>query len=187
MIRQLLATALLLGLSGAAHAQTAPQLPPPEKTDPVALQLMQGFPPPPDKVITLGTVLKPPNGRWAFHHFRELGPTVAVWRGAGGPSALKSAPRDLDAIAFDDDKAARTTLADWQKNTFTDGLLVMHKGAVVYERYYSGMQAHVPHVLWSMTKSFTGLLAALAVHEGRLDAKAKISHYLPELAEFRLG
>jgi CubicO group peptidase (beta-lactamase class C family) len=187
MIRQLLATALLLGVGGAAHAQTAPQLPPPEKTDPVVLQLMQGFPPPPDKVITLGTVLKPPNGRWAFHHFRELGPTVSVWRGAGGPSALKSAPRDLDAVAFDDDKAGRTTLADWQKNTFTDGLLVMHKGAVVYERYYSGMQAHVPHVLWSMTKSFTGLLAALAINEGKLDPKAKVSHYLPELAESAWG
>ncbi len=63
----------------------------------------------------------------------------------------------------------------------------MHKGAVVYERYYSGMQAHVPHVLWSMTKSFTGLLAALAVHEGKLDPKAKISHYLPELAESAWG
>ena len=57
MIRQLLATALLIGVGGTAHAQTAPQLPPPEKTDPVALQLMQGFPPPPDKVVTLGTVL----------------------------------------------------------------------------------------------------------------------------------
>lgn len=188
MTRRYLATALLIGLGGPAQAQTAPQLPPPEKTDPAALQLMQGFPPPPDKTVTLGTVLRvPANARWANQHFRELGPTVAVWRGPGGPSALKSAPRDLDALAFEDDKAQRTTFADWQKSTYTDALLVMHKGAVVYERYDAGLRTNVPHVLWSMTKSFTGLLTALAIHEGKLDPKAKISQYLPELADSAWG
>jgi CubicO group peptidase (beta-lactamase class C family) len=175
-------------ISVGAAAQAQPQLPPPEKTDPVGQQLMQGFPPPPDKVVTLGSVLRvPANSRWANHHLRELGPTVAVWRGAGGPSPLKSAPRDIDAHAFDDDKARRTTLADWQKSTYTDALLVMHKGAIVYERYYTSMKQNVPHVLWSMTKSFTGLLMAVAIHEGKVDPKAKVSQYLPELAESAWG
>jgi CubicO group peptidase (beta-lactamase class C family) len=188
MLRQFLATLTVIGFGAAAQAQTAPQLPPPEKTDPVAQQLMQGFPPPPDKIVTLGSVLRvPANSRWANHHLRELGPTVTIWRGAGGPSPLKSAPRDLDGLAFDDDKAQRATLADWQKNTYTDALLVMHKGAVVHERYYSSMKANVPHVLWSMTKSLTGLLTAVAIHEGKLDPKAKVSQYLPELAESAWG
>jgi CubicO group peptidase (beta-lactamase class C family) len=190
MLRQFLATLTVIGFGAAAQAQaqTAPQLPPPEKTDPVAQQLMQGFPPPPDKIVTLGSVLRvPANSRWANHHLRELGPTVTIWRGAGGPSPLKSAPRDLDGLAFDDDKAQRATLADWQKNTYTDALLVMHKGAVIHERYYSSMKANVPHVLWSMTKSLTGLLTAVAIHEGKLDPKAKVSQYLPELAESAWG
>jgi len=51
------------GLSGSANGQEARHaLPPPESTDPVALGLMQGFPPQPDKLTKL------PNGRWAFHH-----------------------------------------------------------------------------------------------------------------------
>jgi len=31
-------------------------------------------------------------------------------------------------------------LADWQKATYTDALLVLHRGRVVYERYHIGMQ-----------------------------------------------
>ena len=68
-----------------------PQLPPPDVTQPAALRLMQGFPPPPDKVVRLANILQYPNVRWAAHHLRELGPTAAVWRGAGTPSALPTA------------------------------------------------------------------------------------------------
>ncbi|UUZ76515.1 hypothetical protein LP414_02055 [Polaromonas sp. P1(28)-13] len=75
-------------LASASHAQ-APQLPPPESTDPVGLELMKGFPSPPDKIVRLATVLKYPNARWAFHHMRELGPTANIRRGAGAPSALR--------------------------------------------------------------------------------------------------
>jgi CubicO group peptidase (beta-lactamase class C family) len=188
MLRRIVLSGYLIAAGGFAQAQTAPQLPPPEKTDPAALQMMQGFPPPPEKTVTLGSVLRvPANSRWANQHLRELGPTVSIWRGSAGPSPLKSVPRDLDALAFEDDKATRTTLADWQKATYTDAVLVMHKGAVVYERYHAGLQQQTPHVLWSMTKSLTGLLAGIAIHEGKIDPKAKVAQYLPELAESAWG
>ncbi|MEW6644493.1 MAG: serine hydrolase [Pseudomonadota bacterium] len=173
------------GMSAAASAQTA--LPPPETTDPVALGLMQGFPPPADKAVTLANTLRYPNPRWAFHHLRELGPTVNVWRGAQAPSEFAAAPRKLDDLAFADDKGATISFADWQKTTYTDGLLVLHKGKIVYEKLYVGMTAEQPHVLWSMTKSFTGLLAAMLIHEGKLDPNARIAQYLPELADSGFG
>ncbi len=180
-----LASAMLV-LAHGSHAQ-APALPPPDATDPVTLQLMQGFPPAPDKTVRLATVLKYPNGRWAFHHLRELGPTTAVWRGEGAPSALPAALIELDGLGFADDKGGKTTLADWQKNTYTDGLLVLHRGKVVYERNYVGMQPHQPHVLWSMSKSLTGLLATELIQEGRLDPQAMVSSYLPELKDSAWG
>jgi CubicO group peptidase (beta-lactamase class C family) len=156
-------------------------LPPPEKTDPVALGLMQGFPPPPDKTVTFSNVLKGANGRWAFHHMRELGPTVNVWHGELGVKPLKAELKDLGGVSFSDDKESPTTIADWQKNTFTDGLLVLHKGKIVYEKRYSGMRPEQPHSLWSVTKSFTGLLATMMIAEGKLDPNAKIPQYIPEL------
>lgn len=178
----LAATAAALCVASASHAQ-APQLPPPDATQPAATQLMQGFPPPPDKIVRLANILKYPNVRWAAQHLRELGPTAAIWRGGGAPSALPAAARQLpDTLAFADDKGAPTTLADWQKATYTDGLLVLHQGRVVYERYHTGLQPQQPHVLWSMSKSLVGLLVTELIQEGAIDASARIARYLPELA-----
>ncbi len=170
-----------------AQAQQPPALPSPDATNAVTLGLMKGFPPPPDKVVRLAEILKYPNIRWAYQHLRELGPTAAVWRGAGSVSPLPAAPRELDALSFDDDKGVRLTVADWQRNTYTDALLVMHKGQVVYERYDLGMQAHQPHALLSMSKSLTGLLATELIREGLIDAGAPVSSYLPELKDSAWG
>lgn len=159
------------------------QAPPPESTDPVKLEIMTGFPPPPDKVVKLSTILKFPNGRWAFHHLRELGPTVQVWRGDEAPSLQRAMPHQLDALKLEDDKGVTINLADWQRATYTDGLLVLHKGAIVYQKTYSGMAAHQPHSLWSMSKSFTGLLATMLIKDGVIDPGALVSTYLPELKD----
>jgi len=179
---------IAIGVQARAMAdEAAIALPPPERTDPVTLGLMQGFPPPPDKVVTLANTLKFPNGRWAFHHLRALGPTANVARGALPPSALPSAPRPLDEVALTDAKGLSTTIAQWQSATYTDALLVLHRGKVVYEKYYVGMLAEEPHVLWSTTKSFTGLLAAMLINEGKLDPQATIATYVPELAASAWG
>jgi CubicO group peptidase (beta-lactamase class C family) len=185
-LRLALGCAILSLAAAAAHSQ-APLLPPPDTTDPVALGIMQGFPPAPDKTVRLGSVLKYPNARWALHHMRELGPTAAVWRGGAGASALPAAPRALDAIEFDDGEGKRVSIADWQRTTYTDGLIVLHKGKVVSEQLYAGMLAREPHALWSMSKSFTGLLATALVAEGRIDPNALVSAYLPELRESAWG
>jgi CubicO group peptidase (beta-lactamase class C family) len=177
------AVACALLLSTSFSLAQAPQPPPPESTDPVKLELMKGFPPPPDKQVRLSTVQKFPNGRWAFHHMRELGPTVQVWRGDEVASVLRNAPEPMDTLGFDDDKGGKTTVADWQRTTYTDGLLVLYKGAVVYQKYHSGMAAHQPHALWSMSKSFTGLLATMLIKEGVIDPNALVSKYLPELKD----
>lgn len=178
-----LATATAAFCMASASLAQAPQLPPPDATDPAALQLMHGFPPPPGKIVRLANVLQYPNVRWAAQHLRELGPTAAIWRGAGTPSTLTAATHALeDALAVPDGKGGTTTLGDWQKSTYTDGLLVLHRGRVVYERYHVGLQPHRPHVLWSMSKSLVGLLVTELIHEGVIDPQAPIPSYLPELA-----
>ena len=154
-----IAAALILNAS-VALAQ-APQPLPPEATDPVKLELMKGFPPPPDKIVKLSSVLKFPNGRWAFHHMRELGPTAQVWRGDEKPSVLRDMSREMDTLKFEDDKGVGISLADWQRTTYTDGLLVLHKGVVVHQKYHAGMRAQQPHLpLILCGFSFGGFVAA---------------------------
>ncbi|MES2979546.1 MAG: serine hydrolase [Pseudomonadota bacterium] len=174
------AITLILATS-AALAQSP--LPLPEATDPVTLQLMQGFPPPADKVVKLATLLRNSNGRWGFHHLRELGPTAQIWRGDANPIAIRARPQELGLLTFNDGKSGKTTLADWQRDTYTDGLLVMHKGTIIYQQQYSGMAAHQPHALFSMSKSFTGLLATMLINEGLVDPDALVNRYLPELKD----
>ena len=66
-------------------------------------------------------------------------------------------------------------------DTYTDGIVVLHRGRRVYERYFGALQAHVPHCCFSITKSYAATLCATLVHEGVLDENQRIPHWLPEM------
>lgn len=68
-----------------------------------------------------------------------------------------------------------------------DGIIILHCGKVVYERYFGQMDGSSLHALMSVTKSFTGLLAATLVAEGKLDTTRTVAYYLPELARSGFG
>ena len=65
----------------------------------------------------------------------------------------------------------------------TDGFLVSHKGKAVYEHYAHGNDKDSKHILMSMTKSITGLVAGVLVGQGVLDTEAKVQVYLPEVKD----
>lgn len=64
---------------------------------------------------------------------------------------------------------------------------MLHRGKIAYEKAYVGMTAEQPHAMWSMTKSLTGLLAAMLILDKTLDPDAKMAQYLPELATSAWG
>jgi CubicO group peptidase (beta-lactamase class C family) len=170
---------LLLALP-AAFAQ-APPLPPPDSVLLDKLGYMQGFPPAPDKLVDGSNRTRYPQMTWAFQNVRQLLPTRNIRRGPAAVAVLPRREKNLDEWAFADDKGGRTTVAEWQRNTYTDGLIVLHKGRVVYERYRN-QKPETQHLLFSITKSFTGLLAAQLAHEGKIDPNARVTQYVPELA-----
>ena len=45
---------------------------------------------------------------------------------------------------------------------------MLHEGAIVAERYGDGVEAHEPHLLMSVTKSFAGSLTGILVERGLL-------------------
>jgi hypothetical protein len=77
-------------------------LPDPASTSVQAMGWMQGFPPAADKLITFDNPVGNtfPRIRWTFSHIREITPTANVWRGPGAPSALRSAPVDIEQVRF---------------------------------------------------------------------------------------
>ncbi len=100
------------------------------------------------------------------------------------PRALRE---DLDAVAFTTMDGSAMTWGQSLGANFTDGILVLHRGVIVYERYFGALEPHLPHIAYSVTKSFTGLLAAMLVHEGVLDAEAPATQYVPELKDTAYG
>lgn len=62
-------------------------------------------------------------------------------------------------------------------------LLVQCGGDVVFERYGGRYDAGTPHALYSGTKSFWGVLAVAAQHDGLLDVDEPVGQTLPQWAE----
>lgn len=178
------------GTTTAAWAQ-ATGFPTAQQSDPGALGWMQGFPPPPELRITNpdNNFFSSPKLRWSVCHLRELLPTEQVSRGLGAPAALDYAlDPGIDAVTF-------TPLGGQEEMTweaslyanYTDGILVLHEGRIVYERYFGCLDEAGQHAAMSMTKSFTGTLAEILVAEGALDETALVQDIIPELASSAFG
>ncbi|WP_245491537.1 serine hydrolase domain-containing protein [Mesorhizobium sp. M7A.F.Ca.ET.027.02.1.1] len=146
---------------------------------------MQGAPPPADKRIAFeGDAFRSfPQIRWSLSHMRELTATVNVRRGPGAPSALENHDRtsEIEALVFSDTNGRSRGFDEALFDTYTDGILVLHRGRIVYERYLGALERHRPHACHSVTKSYAGTLAAAFMHEGLLDDSKLIPYYLPEL------
>ena len=62
------------------------------------------------------------------------------------------------------------------------GLVVLHRGRLAHEWYADGIDPARPNACFSITKSWTGTLAARAMHDGRLDRDSLVADLVPELA-----
>ncbi|MFT4195908.1 serine hydrolase domain-containing protein [Ottowia sp.] len=163
-------------------------LPDPAATTAEALGWMRGFPPPPERRVRFDDPAgygSFPRNRWAFSHMRELAPTANVWRGAGAPRPLPAAARPIDPRSVHFEAMGTGEEGDFAAmlwHTYADSVIVLHRGEVVYEAYWGEGRPERPHICYSVTKSFVGILAATLAAEGRLDPNTLVPHYLPEMA-----
>ncbi|MBS1737219.1 MAG: serine hydrolase [Bacteroidetes bacterium] len=160
-------------------------------SDPVKMGWMQGFPPPKDKIVNAedGSFFNFPALRWSVANMRQLMPTVEVSRGLKAPSPLPyQLDPNIDTLQFLPwgQKNRMTWEASLWEN-YTDGIIILHKGQVVYERYFGALNEDKVHAVMSLTKSFTGTLAAILVAEGVLDENKLVSFYVPELKNSAFG
>ena len=157
------------------------------ESDPVRMGWMVGAPPPPDRMIRFAdsSFSKFPRTRWSYSHMRQFLPTSVVRRADRPVRALPRDERtDLDAVTFVPlgSAGSRMTWAESLLANFTDGILILHRGRIAYERYFGVLDAHTPHIAFSVSKSFAATIAATLLYEGVIDEHATVPHYLPELA-----
>lgn len=154
-------------------------------SDPKILKWMQGYPPTKEKTISAsdGSFFTFPALRYSVCHMREFMPTTEV-KSASSDRYQFTTKIDpfIDEIEFipldSNEKMNWKTSLD--KN-YTDGIIILHKGVIVYERYFGELTKDGVHAAMSVSKTFTGTLGAILVTEGVLDQDAKAVQYIPEL------
>lgn len=182
---------LACAVCASAAAADAGDFPDAAASDPARLDWMVGAPPPADRTLRFddGSYFQFPALRWSVSHFRQLMPTINVSRGLSAPHALPRALRnDIDDVRFMPINGKQTM--SWKESlaaNYTDGIVVLHQGRIVYERYFGVLQADGQHGAMSVTKSVVGTLGAMLVAEGRIDANKKVADYVPELAQSAFG
>ena len=165
-----------------------------QESDPRVMGWMEGSPPPPEKLITQpdSNYFAFPKLRWSVCHLREFLPTEENSRGLGAPVPLDYLPpaefaderQVIDARTFEPMNSDEEMT--WEESlyaNYTDGILVIHEGRVVYERYFGCLDEDGKHAAMSMTKSVTGLLAEIMVAEGALDDTALVRDIVPEIGD----
>jgi CubicO group peptidase (beta-lactamase class C family) len=146
------------------------------------LGLMTGVPPfRGEGLVWLGNWEYSPHNRWGFQHVRELIPTANISRGLEEPWGIPRAERDLDDFTVD---VGRRTVAfrEFLDETFTDGIIVLHRGHVVTERYLNGMRSDTRHLLMSVSKSVTSATCGSLVEAGQLSPDDLVTTHIPELS-----
>ncbi|MDG2405030.1 MAG: serine hydrolase, partial [Paracoccaceae bacterium] len=121
--------------------------------------------------VTLANWRTSPFSQWAFHHVREIVPTVEIQNDPQGVWKLKAQAAPFDV-------AALTSLI---KETSTDAVVIIQNNKLIFESYHNGMTADDQHILFSVSKSILGLIAGCLIHDGFIKETDLMTDYLPEM------
>jgi CubicO group peptidase (beta-lactamase class C family) len=145
--------------------------------------IMEGFPPPPDRRVTLDNWDRYPFNRWSFQHVRQILPTRAVRHDPRRVHALPRAEADLPGV--------KVLLAGGKAVSFdallqaldADGCIVVQGGKVRFETYLNDMGRDSLHLSQSVSKSLVGALVGIQIGRGVIDPESPVERYVPELRE----
>jgi CubicO group peptidase (beta-lactamase class C family) len=129
--------------------------------------------------------------RWALHHMSVLQRTQRIARSAE-VLGFTYQPLTLDAVTVESAQGEEISVSEWLARTSTDGFIVVYlsdkqRPVVATEQYFNGLAPTTLHHLWSMSKSLSVGLVAMALDQGKLRRTDKIGSILPELAKCGLA
>ncbi len=127
-----------------------------------------------------------PFNTWGFRNIPELIPTaeIPVVGGVVEEPKVDEAWLTSHEIMVGD---RVMHISDVLAQTFTDALVVMKRGKIVAEFHAPDFTNRSRHILFSASKSVTGILAGILVADGLLDPDELISAYVPDLKTSAFG
>jgi len=135
---------------------------------------------------TLDNWLQPENTFWSFRHVRELIPTAQI-DCAQTPRVLnQQIKKELGEISIETRDGVKK-ISDFLSSTNTDSFTAVKGEDLVFEWLAPGVSDVEPHLIFSVTKSFTGMLVGALVQEGKIDVDALVTKYVSEIADSGFG
>jgi len=132
------------------------------------------------RIVFMATMFRGVDETASFADMRSIFPVREVR--TASPTELPRAARSLalpETYAWQGEARDSQALLD---ETETSGLLVLHDGEIVHERYALTGGPDVRWISWSVAKSFVSALVGIAVAEGHVRSiEDPISDYVPEL------
>jgi CubicO group peptidase (beta-lactamase class C family) len=125
----------------------------------------------------------PPGNRRALQHIDEVLKVAPVSRGTGPVLPLPSAPVDVSTLVVRCGDGAERTVDEILERTWTDGFLVLHRGRIVCERFFGTMTGTTRHFSQSVAKSISSTIAGILIGQGKLEASALLTDYVPALRD----
>ncbi|PRH88594.1 6-aminohexanoate hydrolase [Labrys okinawensis] len=118
---------------------------------------------------------------WAFRNVSELVPSARISAGIVKPETPDADPSGLlrESLTIGGDSRS---IADFLTTTSTDALVVMKAGRFVADYHAAHFTNASRHIVFSISKSLTAILAGVAEDEGLLDPETPIVDYVPEVA-----
>lgn len=141
--------------------------------------------------ITRDNWAEPPHNRWSFLHLDEVLDTTLVRRGPTTSPLVSELRPLLDVVTPRYTATNRITdhspVGKVFESTFTDAVIVLHRGAVVCEEYYGEMAEGSRHLVMSVTKTLVGMLVAALAEERRLRLDDRVGRIIPDLSASGFG
>ena len=127
--------------------------------------------------ITLANWRQHPFSEWSFQNVGELVP-IAEITAARATEDLVAEPGLIASLSIVKADGRSMTALEHLKQSHADRFVMMRDGIVLDEWLAPHAEADKPHIIYSVSKSVTGMLAGIAVGDGKLDPDAGVTDYV---------
>jgi CubicO group peptidase (beta-lactamase class C family) len=128
--------------------------------------------------VTLANWREHPFSRWSFQNVEELVPSARL-DPAPGSEPPSPGPGPLAEIRLRRPDGCAVTVVEHLERSHTDGLVALRDGAIVAEWHAPHFRPGRPHLVFSISKSITGMLSGILADRGLLDPESPVAELVP--------
>ena len=138
-------------------------------------QELNGFP---REAITLANWRTRPYSFWSFRNVAEMVRSARIK--STSQSSLPEAVQNPELLSRPAASGASHSIADLLTRSETDSFVLSRNGEVICEWHAPGVDRADPHLIFSISKSITALVAGILQDQGVLDPSTPVGTLVPE-------